>query len=126
MTLRFDNYSMLTSEKYGDRFYDWCVFVDEDSAVINSVKSIEYTLHPTFPDPVRVIDDKSSRFALYSAGWRIFPIQIRITYEDGAESLTSYQLRLDEDNWPKKPAPQVWGDDEAKLVYQALLHPKYR
>src|SRR5215204_2333201 len=126
MTVRFDNYSMLTGEKYGDNFYDWCIFVDEDSTIINSIKSVEYTLHPTFPNPVRVIEDKSSRFALYSAGWGGFALQIRITYEDGSESLTSYRLRLEEDNWPKKPAPQAFGDDETKLVYQALFHPKFR
>jgi transcription initiation factor IIF auxiliary subunit len=126
MTVRFDNYSMLTGEKYGDNFYDWCIFVDEDSTIINSIKSVEYTLHPTFPDPVRVIEDKSSRFALYGAGWGMFVIKIRITYEDGSTSLTSYLLQLKKDNWPKKPAPQDFVDNETKLVYQALFHPKYR
>lgn len=126
MTLRFNNYSMLTGEKYGDYYYDWCVFVDEDASVINSIASVEYILHPTFPNPVRVIEDKSSGFALYSAGWGFFEIKIRVIYEDGSTSLTSYQLQLDEDNWPKKPAPQVFDDNETKLVYQALFHPKYR
>jgi len=126
MALRFDNYSMLTGKKYDDNFYDWCVFVNEDPAVINSIRSVEYTLHPTFPNPVRVSEDKSSRFALCSAGWGTFGIRILIIYEDGTESPTSYQLRLEEDNWPKKRAPQVFANDETKQVYQALFHPEYR
>src|SRR5215218_3570604 len=112
MTLKFNNYSMWVSRKYDADYYEWCVFVDEDPTVINSIKSVEYTLHPTFPNPVRVIEDKSSRFTLCSSGWGTFTIPIRITYEDDSQDFASYQLRLEDDGWPKKAPPEVFVDKE--------------
>ena len=126
MTLKFSNYSMWTEKKYEDDWYEWCVFVDENSDVINSIKSIEYTLHPSFPDPVRSIEDKSSKFALFSSGWGGFSIKVRINYESGSSSTTSYFLRLERDNWPRKQAPKNFADNETKLVFQALLHERHR
>ena len=48
MTIRFSSYSMKVEKKYDDDWYDWCVFVDEKEDVIDSIKYVEYTLHPTF------------------------------------------------------------------------------
>lgn len=126
MTIKLNSYSMWTEKKYEDDWYDWCVFVDEDLEVINTIRSVEYTLHPTFPNPVRVIKDKTSRFVLFSSGWGGFRIKVRIDYENGSSLKTSFSLQLLRDNWPKKQPPQDFSENETKLVYQALLHEKHR
>jgi transcription initiation factor IIF auxiliary subunit len=128
MTVKFNSYSMWIEKKDDDDWYDWCVFVDESSNIINSIKSVEYTLHPTFPDPIRLIESKSSKFALFSSGWGGFFIKTRVNYEDGSASTASYSLRLERDNWPQKQAPNTFADadNETKLVYQALFHRKHR
>jgi hypothetical protein len=116
---------MWISKKYDDDWYDWCVFVDEGSDVINTIKSIEYALHPSFPDPVRLVVNKASKFALFSSGWGGFSIKIRINYENGSLFSTSYSLRLDR-SWPIKKAPTEFPDIDAKIVYELLFHQKFR
>ena len=56
------------------------------------VREVEYQLHPTFPNPIRTVDDKESRFALRSRGWGTFPIRITVLLEDGGEVKTEYML----------------------------------
>jgi transcription initiation factor IIF auxiliary subunit len=126
MTVKFNSYSMWIEKKDDDDWYDWCVFVDEISNIINSIKSVEYTLHPTFPDPIRLIESKSSKFALFSSGWGGFSIKIRVNYEDGSAHTTSYYLVLERDSWPRKQAPNTFADNETECVYKALFHKKHR
>ena len=90
------------------------------------IRSVKYTLHPTFPDPIRSIESKTSKFTLFSSGWGGFSIKIRVNYEDSTPFTTSYVLHLERDNWPRKQALNTFADNETKLVYQAWLHQKYR
>jgi transcription initiation factor IIF auxiliary subunit len=124
--IRFENYSMLTSKKHDASWYEWCIFVNEDRAIINAIDSVEYTLHPTFPDPIRLVKDKTSRFALFSAGWGEFLVNILVAFTDGSSLNTTHYLRFSDDNWPKKIAPQDFGDNETKIVYQTLFNEKFR
>ena len=124
--IKFNEYSIRTQKKYDDDWYDWCVFVDEEANVIDMIESVEYTLHPTFPDPSKLTKNKLNRFALFSAGWGGFPITITITLEDGSIVNTDFYLRLWDNNWPKKNPPEDFGDPDTKFVYQALIHEKYR
>jgi hypothetical protein len=117
---------MWVVKKDDDDLYDWCVFVDENPNVINSIKSVEYILHATFPDPIKLIESKYNKFALFSGGWGAFTIRIRVNYENGSSSTTSYYLRLERDNWPRKQAPDTFPDNATRLVYQALLQKKFR
>lgn len=126
MSVKINNYSMWTDKKYEKDYYEWCVFVDEPAEVIGTIKSVEYTLHPTFPDPVRLVETKSNKFALFLSGWGEFSIRIRINYEDGSSATSSHYLHLHPDDWPRKQAPDEFATNEAKLVYKALLHEKYR
>ena len=101
----FDNYARFIGEqrRFEDgrqyRWYEWEVFVNEDAAVLDAIRNVEYRLHPTFPNPNRVVGDRDTRFALRSRGWGEFPIQIRVNFKDGREELTRYELRLGKP-WP--------------------------
>src|SRR5262245_45962676 len=126
-SLSFTNYSIFVDKKYGFDWFDWCVFVAGSKEVIKEVREIEYRLHPTFPDPDRVVRDKETRFALFSAGWGGFMLDIEILFESGERAESEYHLRLVKDNWPRpEQALPSGADDDVKRVYSALFDKKFR
>lgn len=82
-----------TSSYAGGGRWDWKVFVDADAETLRQIDCVEYTLHPTFPDPVRRVCDRSgTKFALSSNGWGTFTIMVRIEYRDGRSELLEHPL----------------------------------
>jgi len=125
--IRFDSYSMWIKQKYDYDVYDWCVFVNEPPAVLEQIEWVEYTLHPTFPDPVRRSSDRHSRFALLSSAWGSFVIDILVHFIDGAEARTSYNLELKADNWPRSSgSARKLRDEEARVYAELPDGTKYR
>jgi hypothetical protein len=123
--LRFSNYSRFSREVRSTKVYSWCVFLNEGPELLNKIQMIEYTLHPTFPTPVREIIDKEHCFALQSEGWGTFTINIRVLFKGGEEKDEVYMLRLEADDWPKGPVLNKYDSDEIKGVYGALLDSKW-
>ncbi len=124
--LKFRDYSMLVGKKHADDWYEWCVFLDGDATVLNRIASVEYTLHPTFTDPIRLVRDRSTRFALFSNGWGGFTIRIDVEWQDGSHTKTTHVLRLATDNWPRTHEPVQFGSGDEEVVYRALFSEKYR
>jgi transcription initiation factor IIF auxiliary subunit len=124
--IAFNQYSMWTKKKNESDWYEWCVFVDEDAQTLKTISGVQYFLHPSFPDPERVKKNGLDRFALYSAGWGNFSIQIHIMLVGGSTIKTNYQLRLQNDNWPKKSPPDTFNDTNLKSVYEALSQGQFR
>lgn len=58
------------------------------------VDYVEYRLHDTFPDPVRVAEDAQNKFVLSSSGWGEFRIIITVYLKDGKEIETTHDLKL--------------------------------
>ena len=88
-----------TSHYVGDDRWSWTVFVVAPRSVLNQIQCVEYTLHPTFPNPIRrvcVRGKDSQAFALSSNGWGEFTIGVRIFYQDGTKQTLSYPLKLSE------------------------------
>lgn len=84
-----------TSQYKGDRRWDWTVFIDPRSRDLARIKCVEYTLHPTFPNPVRIVCNMGSvdqPFALRSNGWGTFAIKIRVLMQDGSFRDLTHQL----------------------------------
>lgn len=127
--LKFNNYSRFSRKSRGKNLftdiYAWCVFLEGDAELMNRIEMVEYTLHPTFPRPVREITDKEHCFALQSEGWGTFKIDIRVFFDNGFEQNESYLLRLEDDDWPKGPALERFSNKDAQLVYRILLDPKW-
>jgi transcription initiation factor IIF auxiliary subunit len=126
MTIRFNNYSISVEKRSGEDWSEWCVFVDEKAETLDKINFVEYTLHRTFPNPIRVIKDREDRFALFTAGWGEFMINVRVVFGDGSSEYTTHHIRLEKDNWPKKPVPKSFPDEATRKVYQKLIHEKYR
>jgi YEATS family len=119
----FQSYSRLLRTEDDTNLYAWCVFLDGSAAEIESIRRIEYTLHPSFPDPVRVVDDAKHCFALQSQGWGVFQIRVRVFYRDGGTGRQGFSLKLDEDAWPRGPkaSPGEFEDPVAQRVYDSLM-----
>lgn len=94
MQFQFDN----TAEHVGTRgeldWYEWTVFMDEPPEKLNHVSRVEYHLHESFPDAIRVSENRATRFALSSAGWGEFMIFITVYLNSGREFRTQHHLDL--------------------------------
>jgi transcription initiation factor IIF auxiliary subunit len=58
---------------------------------------VEYKLHPTFTNPVRIINRRGSgphAFPLTTSGWGTFTITIRVYYKDGTHQRLTHSLRF--------------------------------
>jgi len=74
--------------------YQWTLFIDEDRATLKRIRCVEYTLHPTFPDPVRRICEPEDAFRLSTDGWGEFTILLKIEWGDGRVTRQQYRLDL--------------------------------
>jgi transcription initiation factor IIF auxiliary subunit len=80
-----------TAQYIGDGRYSWTVFLKGDTS---QVASVQYTLHPTFPEPV--VWGKGSNYAFSANGWGEFNIVARVYFKDKKKQPTiiNYWLRL--------------------------------
>lgn len=85
---------MNTSEYVGGGRYNWTVYIEAPAAILTRIDSVEYTLHPTFPNPVRIVKSRDNKFALKSNGWGEFTIFVRIFFSDGTINKYEYPLKL--------------------------------
>lgn len=102
MSVSFDNYAKHVGKRNGYDWFEWKVFAKGDPSVLDTIEYIEYTLHPTFPKPRRIVRDRKSDFALISSGWGEFTVFITIRFKDGGETRTKYYLSLAK-QWPNYP-----------------------
>ncbi len=96
---KFNNYSRRIGGSGEHDTYEWKLFMDESDEKLDRVNCVEYRLHETFPNPIRFVKDRTSRFALSLAGWGNFIVYITIYLNDGTEILDKYDLDL------RKPWP---------------------
>src|SRR5437899_101742 len=90
-----------TSRFVGNGRWDWTVFLQASPPVLGRIKCVEYTLHPTFPNPVRRVCTRGGNaqpFALSSNGWGTFTIGIKAYFADGKTQALQYDLVFDTTN----------------------------
>lgn len=91
------------SEYAGNDFWRWSICLDGPDAELDAVDHVVYTLHSTFPNPVRTVTDRQTRFRLETAGWGTFTVYARVVgKEDGAEQHLEHELDL---RYPEDEAP---------------------
>jgi peptidoglycan hydrolase-like protein with peptidoglycan-binding domain len=91
---KFTNYARHVGRRGDYDWFQWKVFMDEPDEKLDGVTAVEYRLHETFPDPIRVVEDRASKFALESAGWGEFWIYITVYLKEGTEAVTQHYLDL--------------------------------
>jgi hypothetical protein len=90
---RYPNIATANTSAYlGNNRWDWTVFVDADPQTLGQISCVEYTLHETFPDPVRTSCSRENKFALSSNGWGVFQIKVRVLFHDKSERHLSHML----------------------------------
>lgn len=83
-----ENTAVYAGSRQGQQWWDWTVFITGDDYSIDQIRCVEYTLHPTFRNPIQKVCDRGSNssmnFPLESNGWGTFTITIKITLLDGS------------------------------------------
>jgi len=93
-TIKFNNLARYTGLRNGQDWYEWLVYVDEPSEVLSQIKSVEYLLHRSFPNPLRKRVNRDENFSLESSGWGEFTMRITVFFNNGRRIETSYNLDL--------------------------------
>jgi transcription initiation factor IIF auxiliary subunit len=78
----------------GDDWWKWWVWVDGPQEELNQIDHVTYTLHPTFPNPVRTVKDRNSNFRLETGGWGVFQLFAKAVKKDGEEIHLAHDLQL--------------------------------
>ena len=81
-------------EYKGNDWWDWCIWIDAPDAELNEIERVEYTLHPTFPKPVREIRDRQTNFRLKTGGWGVFTIYAKAFLKNGESVDMEHRLKL--------------------------------
>ena len=83
-----------TAESVGNGQWRWTVFLITDAETHAEIDCVEYTLHPTFPNPERRVCAPSDDFALTGTGWGTFEIKVRVVFKDGTEKRLTHMLKF--------------------------------
>ena len=76
-------------------WWNWAVWLEGSIDELNKVREVVYTLHSTFPQPVRSVTDRQSKFRLEAAGWGEFMIFAAVKTIDNQEILLRHWLSFD-------------------------------
>ncbi len=69
------------------------IWLDGTNAELDSIETVSYTLHPTFPDRVRASSDRDNKFAISIWTWGVFTIEVEVAYKgDRAPSTFNYNM----------------------------------
>ena len=77
--------------------WNWTIFLQGPEDALNQIRCVEYTLHPSFPEPVVTVCQKGSAsraFALSGSGWGTFEVGIRVIAHDGREQKLTHHLKF--------------------------------
>lgn len=88
----------------GANRWEWSVWIEGAEAELDDIYEVEYTLHPTFPQPVRIVRERAEKFRLASAGWGEFEINAHAKLKDGSLQHLKHWLALDEAGGRQPPA----------------------
>jgi ABC-type phosphate transport system substrate-binding protein len=81
----------------GNKQWNWTIFLTGSRRDLDKVESVEYTLHPTFRDPVRrvsVLGDSDRPFGLSATGWGTFEVGVRVFMKDGGRKDLKHRLKF--------------------------------
>lgn len=86
------------SKYKGEERWDWTVFIKGNKKDLDNVERVEYTLHETFPEPVRTVRERGTdkmAFPLSTNGWGVFRIFIRIFLKSGRIQSLTHDLEFE-------------------------------
>lgn len=78
----------------GDDYWKWSVWIEGPASDLDRVSSVTYSLHPTFPNPIRKISSRKNKFRLRTAGWGVFMLYATVLNKNGMTEKLKHQLEL--------------------------------
>lgn len=63
------------------------------SGPLHQISYVEYELHPTFKNKIRISEDNTAGFPIEFWTWGEFEIQVTAHFKDGHDELVMYQLQ---------------------------------
>lgn len=89
------NFFVAQNQKYeGDNWWKWSLWIGGSDEDLDRIESVTYRLHPTFPQPVRTVIDRASKFQLRCSGWGVFLIPVEVRLKDGKKIQLAHQLQF--------------------------------
>jgi transcription initiation factor IIF auxiliary subunit len=89
------NFAVAQSQKYeGDNWWKWSLWIEGSNEDLDQIASVTYTLHSTFPEPIRTVTDRASKFQLRCSGWGIFLIPVKVHLKNGKTITLAHQLQF--------------------------------
>ncbi len=78
-------------------WFEWTVYIDGPADALEKIACVQYSLHPSFPDPHRLVcepGDGPRHFALKREGWGAFTVGIRIFLKSGPVQAMQHRLQF--------------------------------
>ena len=75
-------------------YFNWDIWIEDGKKPITEIESVEYLLHPTFPNRLRSSSDVAAKFKLKSKGWGEFTIRVIIYEKSGKKIILNHWLTL--------------------------------
>lgn len=79
----------------GNDWWTWSLWIEAPPEELDQVESVTYRLHDTFPDPIRKIHDRASKFRLEAHGWGEFSIPAHVRLKNGETIRLRHELILE-------------------------------
>lgn len=103
------------AESHGKGRYEWTIFPVAEKEMLDRIASVEYTLHPSFKEPVVTVRDAGNNFAYTTVGWGEFTVYATVNFNDDTEPLSvSHRLSFSAESGFYTIAAEWW--DEALLT----------
>ena len=79
----------------GDDWWRWWVWIEGSAEELDSIDYVTYKLHNTFPNPIRKITDRETKFRLETGGWGVFRIYARVFLKNDHEINLEHDVELE-------------------------------
>lgn len=79
---------------HGEDWWEWWVWIEGPDGELDQVDHVVYTLHSSFPRPVREVKNRHNKFRLETSGWGVFKIYAKVVHKDNRETLLEHDLEL--------------------------------
>jgi hypothetical protein len=81
---------------HDEGWWNWSLWLEGAEDDLDEIEYVEYILHPTFPNPVQKVSDRSTNFRLSTRGWGEFNVKVRVHTDDDEVIVLEHWLELDE------------------------------
>ena len=114
-----------TPRKDSLEFWDWEAWIEAAPSVLDSIQSVEYFLHESYPRPHRESKSRSSRFKISSYGWGEFRLRATVHLKTGAnenlERWVSFRAKGSQDNRNVKKVFMSYAASDSRVAQAARL-----